>query len=217
MADSRRPPIPNVAKRTHIRQVNHFAASPPPEFSGPPRVLDGIIVGLGYASLTTYLFANQKRLMPWELASLSLGSLVLGFGLFDLGLRSGIPQGASLLLRRGKEKRERLLKDEDDWKEEFRGRDFATLNKVQQVAWLRKEERRILELQAQERAECGRAYIEKEEAYRAYEKKGGYGGETWKMYSAADDLCKEIYNKWERRQRRLTQIRKEINALEEQI
>lgn len=40
----------------------------------------------------------------------------------------------------------------------------------------------IHEVQAEEQAECGSAYIEKENAYRDYEKRGGYGGETWKRF-----------------------------------
>ncbi len=177
MEESRRPSI--AAKRTDVRQAKHFATTPP-DLPTPPRVLDRIIVGLGYAGLATYLFSNHRRLVPWEIAGISLGSLTLGYGLFDLGLRHGIIQGASFARRRGEEKREQLRRDEDDWKGEFRGMEFETLQQAEQIAWLRKEENRIQELQAVEQAECGQAYIEKEEAYRLYEKKGGYGGETWK-------------------------------------
>ena len=41
--------------------------------------------------------------------------------------------------------------------------------------------------------------------------------DRWHRYSAADDLCQDIYKKWELQQQGLRQIRKEINALSEQI
>ncbi|KAH7416756.1 hypothetical protein BKA64DRAFT_701540 [Cadophora sp. MPI-SDFR-AT-0126] len=213
MADSRRPSL--VAKRTHIRAAQHSAITPP-DLPTPPRTLDRIIVGLGYASLATYLFTHHRKFLSWELAGLSLGSLTLGYGLFDLGKRSGIIQGASFALRNSEEKRE-SLKNDEDWKGEFRGMEFESLGKEEKIKWLRMEERRIHEVQAVEQAECGLAYIEKEEAYREYEKRGGYGGETWKRYSAADELCQDIYKKWELQQQRLRQIRKDINTLSEQI
>ncbi|PBP22564.1 hypothetical protein BUE80_DR006479 [Diplocarpon rosae] len=167
------------------------AAMTPPSLPTPPRRRDRMLI----------------------LGGLAVGSLVLGYGLFDLGLRSGLGQGASLALQCGQERRERLRADEDDWKEEFRGREFATLQRPEKIAWLRKEEGRIRDLICEEQAECGRAYIEKEDAYREYDKKGGYGGEAWKRYSVADETCQAIYDKWERQQKRLSQIRKEINAL----
>ncbi|KAK0118582.1 hypothetical protein ONS96_011674 [Cadophora gregata f. sp. sojae] len=213
MAESRRPSL--VAKRTHVRAAQHSAITPP-DLPTPPRILDKIIVGLGYAGLATYLLTSHRKFISWELAGLSLGSLTLGYGLFDLGRRNGIIQGASFAVRSSEEKRE-SLKNDEDWKEEFQGMDFETLQKADQIAWLRKEEKRIHEVQIEEQAECGLAYIEKEEAYRDYEKRGGYGGETWKRYSAADDLCQDIYRKWELQQQRLRQIRKEINTLNEQI
>ncbi|KAG4436842.1 hypothetical protein IFR05_007691 [Cadophora sp. M221] len=213
MADSRRPSL--VAKRTHVRAAQHSAITPP-DLPTPPRTLDRIIVGLGYAGLATYLLTSYRKFVSWELAGLGLGSLTLGYSLFDLGRRNGIIQGASFALRSSEEKRE-SLKNDEDWKGEYQGMEFETLQKADQIAWLRKEEKRIHEVQAEEQAECGLAYIEKEDAYRDYEKRGGYGGETWKRYSAADDLCQEIYRKWELQQQRLRQIRSEINALSEEI
>ncbi|KAL2064628.1 hypothetical protein VTL71DRAFT_3765 [Oculimacula yallundae] len=213
MSSSRRPSL--VAKRTHVRAAKHLAITPP-DLPTPPRTLDRIIVGLGYAGLATYLFASHRKFISWELAGLGLGSLTIGYSLFDLGKRTGIIHGASFALRNSEEKRE-SLKNDEDWKEEYQGMEFETLKKADKIAWLRKEEKRIHEVQAEEQAECGLAYIEKEEAYKDYEKRGGYGGETWKRYSAADDLCQEIYRKWELQQQRLRQIRKEINSLSEEI
>jgi len=176
MVDSRRPSL--VAKRTHVRAVQHSATTPP-DLPTPPRILDKIIVGLGYAGLATSLFSSHRKFISWELAGLSFGSLALGYGFFDLGKWNGIIQGASFALRSSEEKRERLKNDED-WKGEFQGMDFETLQKADQIAWLRREEKRIHEVQAEEQVQYGLAYIEKEEAYRDYEKRGGYGGETWK-------------------------------------
>jgi hypothetical protein len=176
MVDSRR--LSLVAKRTHVRAAQHSATTPP-DLPTPPRILDRIIVGLGYTGLATYLFSSHQNLIFWELVGLSFGSLALGYGLFDLGKRNGIIKGASFALQSCEEKRERLNNDED-WKEEFQGMDFETLQKADQIAWLRNEEKRIREMQAEEQVQFGLAYIEKEEAYRDYKKRGDYGGETWK-------------------------------------
>jgi hypothetical protein len=45
-------------------------------------------------------------------------------------------------------------------------------------------------VQADEQLNCGKAYIAKEEAYAAYERLGGYGGQDWKrfVYSACGNI-----------------------------
>ncbi len=45
---------------------------------------------------------------------------------------------------------------------------------------MRKEEKRIKAMHEEEQLMCRHAYIAKEAAYVEYEKKGGYGGESWK-------------------------------------
>jgi hypothetical protein len=88
-------------------------------------------------------------------------------------------QGAGFALRTREEKKE---VGEDDWKGEFKERQYETLKTSEKIAWLRKEEGRTREVQADEQLNCGKAYIAKEEAYVAYEKLGGYGGQDWKRY-----------------------------------
>lgn len=173
---NRRPSI--VAKRTHVCQQKHDAIIPA-GLQTPPRTLDCLIVGLGYAGLATYILNNPRRLSPLELASIAIGTITLGWGAYDLGKRSGVIQGASFAVRTGEEKKEA---GEDDWKGEFKGRDYETLKTEEKVGWLRKEEGRIREVQAGEQLNCGKAYISKEEAYSAYERLGGYGGQDWKRY-----------------------------------
>lgn len=91
--------------------------------------------------------------------------------------------------------------------------EYKQLNTSEKIVWLKKEEVRIREMQGEKQLNCGKAYIAKEEAYVAYEKHGGYGGADWKRYSNADGVCQEIYQEYEKQQRRLGQIRVEINAL----
>lgn len=89
--------------------------------------------------------------------------------------------GASFALRdKNKDGEEEGEQDEDAWKGEFRGKEYEDLRTAEKIAWLRKEEARIKELQADEQLKCGQAYIKKEEAYAAYEKFGAYGGVDWK-------------------------------------
>ena len=173
---SRRPSI--VAKRTHVRQQKHDATFPA-DLQTPPRTLACLIVGLGYAGLATYILNNPRRLSPPELASITIGAITLGWGAYDLGKRNGVVQGAIFTLRTGEEKKE---VGEDDWKGEFKGRQYEALKTAEKIGWLRNEEGRIREVQADEQLNCGKAYIAKEEAYVAYEKLGGYGGQDWKRY-----------------------------------
>ncbi|KAE8447146.1 hypothetical protein EG329_011130 [Mollisiaceae sp. DMI_Dod_QoI] len=217
MADEqqRRPSI--IAKRTHIRQQKHLTLFPS-SLPTPPRIIDSLIAGLGYAGIASYVYTHYKRLSPWELAGLTAGSLTLGYGLFGLGKRNGIIQGAGFALRSGEEKEKaRREQGEEDWKGEFKGLEFEALDNAEKIAWLKKENARIRDLQEEEQLRCGQAYIAKEEAYSEYEKYGHYGGEAWKRYIEADSVCQDMYNKYERQQKRLLEIRKEINALNEKI
>jgi hypothetical protein len=183
MTDHARPSI--VSKRTHVRQKKHAAAAAaaplPANLPAAPSTLERILVGLGCCGLGYYLITNQKRFSPYELAGISVGSLALGLGVFDLGRRRGVSEGAGFALRSGDERKEG--EEEDDWRGEFKGREYADLKTEDKVSWLRKEEKKIRDMQAQEKFRCGQAYIAKEEAYAAYEKHGGYGGQDWKKYA----------------------------------
>jgi hypothetical protein len=144
----------------------------------PPRLLDNLVVGIGYAGLATYLGTRLHKFSPWERSSISLGSLALGCGLLDLGKRNGIIQGVKFALRY----RDESTKDgvREDWRGEFTGMEYEQLNTTEKIAWLKKEEARIREIQEEEQLKCGKAYIAKEEAYVAYERYGGNGGADWK-------------------------------------
>jgi hypothetical protein len=178
---TRRPSI--LSKRTHVRQQKHIATYPS-GLQAPPRILDSLVAGLGYAGLAGYLYHNIRRFShsPTEIWGLSLSSLAIAYSLFDLGKRNGMILGWSFALRdKGdKEGEEVLEQDEHSWKGEFRQRDFEDLKPAEKIAWLRKEEVMIRDLQAEEQLRCGQAYIKKEEAYKAYEKLGAYGGKDWK-------------------------------------
>jgi hypothetical protein len=77
-----------------------------------------LVVGLGYTGLATDLCTRFHKFSPWELASISLGSMVLGYGLFDLGKRVGMVQGASYTLQNGDRKTGQLGKEKDKTGEE---------------------------------------------------------------------------------------------------
>jgi hypothetical protein len=163
-------------RKTHPRPPAEARCHVP---GGTPNTLDCLIVGLGYAGLATYIFNNPRKFSPLELTSITIGTITLSWGAYDLGKRNGVVQGAGFALRTREEKKE---VGEDDWKGEFKERQYETLNTSEKIAWLRKEEGRTREVQADEQLNCGKAYIAKEEAYVAYEKLGGYGGQDWKRY-----------------------------------
>ncbi|PSS08533.1 hypothetical protein M430DRAFT_45485 [Amorphotheca resinae ATCC 22711] len=198
---------------SHLSRLSH-ERDPVPLFRESLATAGGHdIRGIGCCGLGYYLITNQKRFSPYELAGISVGSLALGLGVFDLGRRRGISEGASFALRSGDERKEG--EEEEDWRGEFKGREYADLKTEDKVSWLRKEEKKIRDMQAQEKFRCGQAYIAKEEAYAAYEKHGGYGGQDWKNYNQADETCQAMYNEYQRQQKRLGQIRVEINELNE--
>lgn len=181
MAESqRRPSI--IAMRTHIRQQklhSHF----PHNLPTPSRAVDGLIAGLGYAGIAVYVYQNYKKLNPWELAGLAAGSLTFGYGLFGLGKRNGIIQGAGFALMGMEETADcKEIQGDDDWKGEFKGMEFEALQSAEKIAWLRQENSRIKELQEDEQLSCGQAYIAKEESYAEYEKYGNYGGASWQKF-----------------------------------
>lgn len=172
----RRPSI--IAKRTHVRIQKHEHASN--DFSY--LTLDRVVIGLTYAGIATYVYRNFSKLSPYELGGVALGSLGLGCSFFDLGKRQGIAQGAAFALRAVEDGRQRKeSEDEDDWKGEFKGQEFEGLDTEDKIEWLNKEAAKIRDLQNEEQLRCGQAYINKEEAYIQYEKKGEYGGPNWKM------------------------------------
>ncbi|KAG0652270.1 hypothetical protein D0Z07_1221 [Hyphodiscus hymeniophilus] len=213
---NRRPSI--VSKRTHVREQKHITTFPQ-GLQAPPRIIDSLVAGLCYAGISGYIYHNLRRfsLTSAELWGLSLSSVALGFSLFDLGKRNGMILGASFALRdKGKDTDEEE-QDDDAWKGEFRGREYQDLKVAEKIAWLKQEEARIKELQAEEQLKCGQAYIKKEEAYGAYEKFGAYGGADWKRYAQADEDCQTMYKEHEKQQKRLRQIRIEINELQDQI
>jgi hypothetical protein len=228
--ENRRPSI--VAKRTHIRQQKHETLFPS-DFPTPPRAIDALVAGLGYTGIAAYVYSNYKKLNPWELLGLTAGSLTFGYALFGLGKRNGIIQGAGFALRSG-DARVAKEQGDDDWKGEFKGVEFEALKVGEKIVWLRKEQQRIKDLQEDEQLRCGQAYIAKEEAYAEYEKFGNYGGASWKRlvrsiasfetltdnvdsYVDADSVCQDMYNKYEKQQKRLSEIRKEINSWSEKI
>lgn len=153
-----------------------------------------------------YLYHHARRFSPWEIASLSATSLAVGYSLFDLGKQQ---QDSGNAYSGG----EIDLEDEESWKGSFQGKQFATLNTKEKIEWLRLEEARIREMQEDEQLRCGQAYIEKEQAYLAYERHGGYGGADWKLYSEKDTVCRELYKVYEKQQKRLSAIRVEIEGL----
>lgn len=114
-----------------------------------------------------------------EILGLSLGSVGIAHGLYDLGKRTGLVEGATYVLM-GHADGVATVDTESDWRGEFQGRKYEDLKTVEKIAWLRKEQKRIRDAQADEQFRCGQAYIAKEEAYTAYERHGGYGGEDWK-------------------------------------
>lgn len=119
-------------------------------------------------------------------------------------------RGADFALRnRGEENKGE--DDENSWKGEFRGREFEDLKVADKIAWLKKEENKIRGLQAEEQLRCGQAYIAKEEAYLAYEKRGNYGGTDYNTYVEADKVCHNMYNLHQKQLKRLGRIREEIN------
>jgi hypothetical protein len=158
---------------------------------------------------------------PRELAAVSVSSLTLSWGLYDLGKRNGMIQGASFALRASDAENETGPAGTDHMEEylrkEFRGKEFEDLKTAEKIAWLRKEEKRIRAGMEDMQMSCGQAYIGKEEAYSAYEKLGAYGGQDWKRYNEADRECQGLYTEYEKAQNRLRRIREEINELNELI
>lgn len=191
MPETRRPSI--ISKRTHVRKQKH-AATFSPDLPASPRTIGRLIVGLGFAGIGAALYQNHKKLTPWEIVGILLGSLTLGYAIFDLGKRNGMIQGASFALRSGEENEKE--EEEEDWRGEFKGKEFQELKFAEKIAWLRKEEAKIKSMQEDEQFKCGKAYIQKEEAYEAYEKHGGMGGMVgWIGNCECFVTSKKIYEK----------------------
>jgi len=213
---TRRPSV--ITKRTHIRQQKHEATFLS-DLPTPPRVIDSLIVSLGYAGLATYCYLNPQKFSPREIAALSISTLTISWGLYDFGKRNGMIQGASFALRPVVGEAETgpagIDYMEDYLRKEFRGQEFEDLQTPEEkIAWLRKEEQRIRAGMEDMQMSCGQAYIGKEEAYASYEKLGAYGGLDWKKYNEADRQCQELYNGYEKAQNRLRRIREEIKEHE---
>jgi hypothetical protein len=172
----RRPSI--ITKRTHVRAKKH-ASDLHAKMPTAPRVFDRIVVSLGFAGFGLYIYKNYYKMTPYEIVGLSLGTISIAHGLYDLGKRTGLVEGASFVLLGGAEG-VRTAREEDDWRGEFKGKEYEDLKTAEKIAWLRKEEKRIRDAQSDEQFRCGQAYIAKEEAYAAYERHGGYGGEDWR-------------------------------------
>lgn len=205
-----------VSKRTEVRKrINSFAA---PEIQAPKRTFDKVLIGLGYLGLASYIYTNPRKLSPWELTGLSLTSMSVGFGMWDLGRRNGRMEGASLALKDPPFSHlERTRSYNGPTERSFDREDYEDLPAPEKIAWLRREEEGLKELQEAEEARCGQAYIVKEEAYKKYERIGAYGGEDWKMYSAADKTCQDMYNAHLNQRKRLRQIETEIKELSTQV
>lgn len=167
-----------VTKRTEVRARQH-ASDLHNKMPTAPRVFDRFVAGLGFAGLGLYIYKNYERMTVYEILGLSFGSLGIAHGLYDLGKRSGLVEGASFVLLGGADGV--APKDEEaDWRGEFSGKEYEDLKAAEKIAWLRKEEKRIRDTQADEQFKCGQAYIAREQAYSAYERHGGYGGEDWR-------------------------------------
>jgi len=216
MSDSQQQRPAFISKRTHVRRQKHSSAVRA-EMPAAPRIFDRILIGLGYAGLGLYIYKNYHKLTSSEIVGLSMGSLTIGYGFLDLGKRSGIVEGAIFVLERNEALEDQEREDDEDWRGKFKGKEYEDLRTADKIAWLRKEQERIRDMQTDEQFQCGQAYIAKEEAYTAYEKHGGYGGDDWKAYNSADKTCQDMYNKYEKQQKRLGQIRVEIKELNEQL
>jgi hypothetical protein len=142
------------------------------------------MISLGYASLATYLYHNIRKFSPSEICGISAGSILLGYSLFDLGKSTQSTQTPTTNnIEAGRLERDLQADgggDKDDWKGDLKGREFGSLKAKEKVLWLKREEQRIRDEQAHEQFLCGKAYIKEEEAYVAYERRGGYGGPDWK-------------------------------------
>jgi len=228
----RRPSV--ISKRAEVRKKQHNVSamtpvdsttpSPSQQLIPPPPTqdLNHFLVGVGYIGLAAFVYNNAKRFSHTELTTICVGSVAVGWGLYDLGRMNGIFQGASLALQKFKGSPKNLeIKaqnaNEDDWKGEFRGQEYTDLQPVDKISWLKKEEKRVRQMQKEEQLECGKAYIAKEEAYGVYERLGGYGGPDWHRYNAADTKCQDMYNNYEKHEKRLGQIRREIKELSDEM
>jgi hypothetical protein len=167
-----------AAKLTAMRAQKHEHTSN----DIPYPTLDRIVIGLSYAGIAVYIYRNFGKLSPYEIGGITLGSFGLGYSLFDLGKRRGITQGADIALQAVENRRQKKpIEDEDDWMGEFKGQKFEELKVEDKIAWLNKEATKIKDSQNDKELKCGQAYIKKEEAYVQYEKRGEYGGPTWKL------------------------------------
>lgn len=105
---------------------------------------------------------------------------------------------------------------DDSWKGPYQHRPFVTLSKEEKLELLDMEEAWIVGGQEEKQLLCGQAYINKEKAYVAYEKHGGYGGADWKRFVDADRECKDMYKGWKKGEERLMYISAERQGLNEQ-
>ena len=167
-----------VTKRTQVRARQH-ASDLHAKMPAAPRVFDRLLTGLGFAGLGLYIYKNYHKMTAFEIVGLSLGTIGIAHGLYDLGKRTGLVEGASFVLM-GRAEGVGPSGDEEDWRGEFTGKEYENLKTADKISWLRKEEKRIRDEQADEQFKCGQAYIAKEEAYAAYDRHGGYGGGDWK-------------------------------------
>jgi hypothetical protein len=153
------------------------------------RSIDRLVIVLGSAGIAGYIYQHHRKVNPWELAGVAFSSLTLGLGFWGLGKRSGVIQGTDSMQENScqcQRQRRKRDPDSDELKNEFQGQAFEALDVAGKIAWLRKELDQINEVQEDEQLRCGQAYIAKEEAYVEYEKKGNYGGESWKRSVISD-------------------------------
>ena len=219
MAESnRRPSI--VSKHTHIRAQEHFATITN-NLLASPRVLDSLLVSVGYAgpprtsthdSIKT-LRGNLPlfRLAPW--------AWIRSYQPWNIDRDHARSKFCSMV-RRWKDKGGENLQERNT-------RSWTPLRRL--LGWRRRKKTRTREVQEEEHLRCWKAYTAKEEAYVAYEKHGGYGGADWMRYvwsasearwcwhlcrySKADCECRVTYKYYERQQGRLHLIHLEIREI----
>jgi len=76
--------------KAYPRPPTKHEATFPAGLRSPPRTIDSIVVGLSYAGIAYFVYSNMRKISPWELAGVGLGSLTFSYGLFDLGKRNGM-------------------------------------------------------------------------------------------------------------------------------
>lgn len=215
-----RPSVVSKRPQVHLQKhENTPCSSSIPSLPSMPTAqitLDRCISLLGAVGIGSYMYKNIRSLSPLEICGLSAGSLALSYSILSPSSRQDDDASTSpSTIDARRIERAIQTTDKEDWKGQFKNRDYASLSTKEKTVYLKREAQRIKDLQAHEELLCGKAYIKKEEAYVKYERRGGYGGADWKRYSEADNECQVMYNRYQKQQKRLVEIKKELASLEE--